>query len=221
MIEKVDTPPLKPDVYPSVLAEDFATRYTEGRDSWTAEPAMQHAVRNLVLALGDHPGRHILDVGTGHGRDAAELLRAGHRVTGIDLVPSPQWAEVRSAWGDRARFLTTDLLSFPDDVVYDAVLDNGCMHHQHPDLYGAYIGRLWQAVRSGGLLLVSVFGAREAQGATYLSNDRRLCREFTEDELSALFGRHGFTLTTCRSVPRALPGRHYLLATFRRDEVRP
>ncbi|MFD7921576.1 SAM-dependent methyltransferase [Streptomyces sp. NPDC059740] len=219
MIEKVDSPPLGPNVYPSALAEDFATRYAEGRDSWTGEPAMQHAVQDLIGVLADRPGQHVLDVGTGHGRDALVLLRAGHRVTGIDLLRSPQWDEVSAAGEDRARFLTTDLLNLPEDTVYDAVLDNGCMHHQHPDLYGAYIERLWRVLRPGGTLLVSVFGAREAQGATYLSNDRRLCREFTEAELGDVFGQHGFTLSSCRSVPRDLPGRHYLLATFSRDEA--
>src|SRR5262245_56371494 len=52
------------------------------------------------LVSGLPGGGHVLDVATGTGLVAAELLRRGYRVTGVDQSPQ-MLAEARRRFGDR------------------------------------------------------------------------------------------------------------------------
>ncbi|MFG2352750.1 SAM-dependent methyltransferase [Streptomyces sp. NPDC048521] len=208
-------PPLDESAYADVLRSDFQDHYVNGRDVWTAEDAMREAPRLLLRALGDRPGAHVLDIGTGHGRDAAILSDAGCRVTGIDLVESPEWAALTARSDGRARFAVCSLSDLDGTAVHDAVLDNGCLHHQHPDGYGRYLGRIRELLRPGGLFTVSVFRSADGPGRLFANGARRLYREFTEEELTELVTAHGFTPVEVRLVPRGTAGLHYLVGTYR------
>ncbi|MEV5376682.1 class I SAM-dependent methyltransferase [Streptomyces nondiastaticus] len=225
-VEQTEATPLDETRYADVLRSDFVDHYAGGRDIWTGEEAMRQAPRLLMDALraragADAPGApeaHVLDIGTGHGRDAAILLAGGHRVTGIDLVASPEWETLTAGHPGRARFLATAALDLPGAAEYDAVLDNGCFHHQHPDAYGTYLRRIHELLRPGGLLTLSVFNATGGKGGLYANAGNRLYREFTEQELTALVGGHGFALVESHQVPRAVGDLTYLVSTFRRAE---
>ncbi|MEU8031666.1 class I SAM-dependent methyltransferase [Streptomyces sp. NPDC049099] len=214
-VSPTPAPPLDETAYADVLRSDFQDHYVNGRDVWTAEEAMREAPRLLLRALGDRADAHILDIGTGHGRDAAVLSAAGCRVTGIDLVESPEWAEITARSQGRARFEVSSLPDLDGTAVYDAVLDNGCLHHQHPDGYGRYLGRIHELLRPGGLFTVSVFQSADGPGRLFANGARRLYREFTEAELTELVTAHGFSPAEVRLVPRGTGGLHYLVGTYR------
>ncbi|GGX87568.1 class I SAM-dependent methyltransferase [Streptomyces hiroshimensis] len=227
-VERTDAAPLDETRYAAVLHSDFRDHYAGGRDVWTDEEAMRQAPRLLMDALRARPGAgagtgpgspaHVLDIGTGHGRDAGLLLAAGHHVTGIDLVASPEWQTLAGRHPGRARFLATAALDLPGTEQYDAVLDNGCFHHQHPGTYGPYLRHVHELLRPGGLLTLSVFHAADGRGGLYANEGSRLYREFTEDELTGLAAGHGFALVDTRRVPRAVGNLTYLVSTFRRTE---
>ncbi|QLE75362.1 class I SAM-dependent methyltransferase [Streptomyces rectiverticillatus] len=226
-VERTEAAPLDEALYAAVLHSDFRDHYARGRDVWTGEEAMRQAPRLLMDALRHRTGAagpaHVLDIGAGRGRDAGLLLAAGHRVTGIDLVVSPEWETLTRRHPGRARFLATAALDLPGTAQYDAVLDNGCFHHQHPGAYGPYLRRVRELLRPGGLLTLSVFHAADGRGGLYANEGSRLYREFTEDELTALAAGHGFALVGMRQVPRAVGDLTYLVSTFRRagDRFRP
>ncbi|MGK5727959.1 SAM-dependent methyltransferase [Streptomyces sp. URMC 124] len=226
-VERTDAVPLDEALYAAVLHSDFRDHYAGGRDVWTGEEAMRRAPRLLMDALRTRAGTgapaDVLDIGTGHGRDAGLLLAAGHRVTGIDLVVSPQWETLTRLHPGRVRFFATAALDLPGTALYDAVLDNGCFHHQHPATYGPYLRRVHALLRPGGLLTLSVFHAADGRGGLYANEGSRLYREFTEDELTALVAGHGFAPVATHRVPRAIGGLAYLVSTFRRagDGGRP
>ncbi|MFF7652270.1 SAM-dependent methyltransferase [Streptomyces sp. NPDC007983] len=220
-IAPAQAPPPDRSAYHAVLHSDFQGHYADGRDVWTAERAMRETPLLLIRALGDTgPGHvaHVLDVGTGHGRDAAILLDHGHRVTGIDIVTSSEWPAVTADRSDRARFLTTSVMELAGSAEYDAVLDNGCLHHQHPDDYPAYLGRIRALLRPGGLYTVSVFQSADERGRLFVNGASRLYQEFTTGELTALVTGHGFALVATHLVPRTTPGLNYLVGTFRSTE---
>ncbi|MGK5544580.1 class I SAM-dependent methyltransferase [Streptomyces sp. URMC 127] len=222
-VEQTEATPLDEARYADVLRTDFVEHYAGGRDIWTGEEAMRQAPRLLMDALRARAGAdaaqaHVLDIGTGHGRDAGILLAGGHRVTGIDLVASPEWETLTAQHPGRARFLATAALDLPGAAEYDAVLDNGCFHHQHPDAYGPYLRRIRELLRPGGLLTLSVFNATGGKGGLYANAGNRLYREFTEQELTELVGGYGFALVASQQVPRAVGDLTYLVSTFRRTE---
>ncbi|MGA5352157.1 SAM-dependent methyltransferase [Streptomyces thermodiastaticus] len=209
------TPSVDASAYTDVLRSDFHEHYAHGRDVWTAEKAMREAPRLLLRALGGRADAHVLDIGAGHGRDAALLHAAGCRVTGIDLVESPEWAALTARSDGRMRFLVCSLTDLDGTAVHDAVLDNGCLHHQHPDTYGRYLRRVRELLRPGGLFTVSVFRSENGPGRLFANEAQRLYREFTEEELTGLVAKHGFTPVDVHTVPRGTPGLHYLVGTFR------
>jgi SAM-dependent methyltransferase len=202
--------------YQDVLRNDFSSHYRTGGDVWTEEIAMSATPQALLNALEAGHCAHVCDVGAGRGRDTELLLAQGHRVTAIDLVASPEWKRLASIWGDRVRFLELGLLDVPGQAAFDAVLDNGCLHHQHPTQYNRYLRRVNELLRTGGLFAVSVFRATRAPGQLYANSGNRLYREFTEQELNELVEREGFLAVDAIRVPRHLPDLCYLVAIYRK-----
>lgn len=199
--------------YRSVLDRSFTARYQRSGDSWTDEPAMRRVLEVVLPGLA--ADSRVLDVGAGRGRDTEALLTAGHRVSAVDLVTVPEWDEIASRWGERVRFHVGNVVEVNPGGEFDAVLDNGCLHHQHPDDYLTYLGVLRGALHPGGQLAVSFFvlEPEAAKGVLHTEEDGRLAREFTELEATALIASAGFTVTGQWRIPRRRPQRAYLVVT--------
>ena len=88
--------------------------------------------RLLVAALDPHAGRRILDVGTGTGRAAIGLAKAGATVVGIDASEEMLAVARRRAAdaGVRAEFMAGDAhaLAFPD-ASFDAAVSLRVLMH--------------------------------------------------------------------------------------------
>ena len=117
------------------------------------------------------PGARVLDVGCGPGLQAAAMIRAGHRVTGID--PTPDFVTEALHNGVDAR------LGSVEDVMavaeYDAVHASfSLLHCPRADIPG-HIARLARALRPGGVLFLGMkLGTGEGRDAlgrfyTYVS----------------------------------------------------
>ena len=113
--------------------------------------------RFLVSRLPQEPqeGGHVLDVATGTGMVAAELLRCGFDVTGVDQ--SPEMLAIA-----RRRFHAVDLvqasaeaLPFPDDS-FDHLTFTYLM--RYVDDPGATLAELARVVRPGGVVASLEFG---------------------------------------------------------------
>jgi len=70
---------------------------------------------------------HILEVGCGKGRLAQELMRAGYRVTAIDLNPEA----VEIARRNDVAAEVADICDFGSTEKFDAVLFTHSLHHVH------------------------------------------------------------------------------------------
>ncbi len=194
--------------YNTVIGRCFEDRYASARDFWSREQAMDLASELLLKSLTGE--QHILDIGAGNGRDVIKFLQAGHRVTGVDLVANTTWPNLQQQWGDRVRWVAAPFPDAPLRGPFQVIHDNGCFHHQHPDCYGRYLGRIKELLTPDGLVYLNVFAPEpsEARGALHQLEDGRLSRVFTPEEISALLHRHGFQVTRTRLIERRLEGRY-------------
>lgn len=211
----IDVPPPS-EGYQDVLGSSFKASYNTADDVWSDEPAMRKVLPLLLEHL--RPDSHVLDVGAGRGRDTLQMLQAGHRVDALDLATTPDWMALTARWSERLSFIEGELLTVQLERLYDAALDNGCLHHQHPESYEAYLRKLWQCTLRDAVLVVSFFTPSDAAsaGTLWLQHDGRLTRDFTETEARTLLQTTGWEVEQTVVVPRQSGAHHYLVVVARR-----
>jgi len=111
--------------------------------------------RFLVSRLPRDRG-HVLDVATGTGLVAAELLRRGFRVTGLDQSPE-MLAVARRRFGDRVHFVGASAEAIPlPDHSFDHVTFTYLL--RYVDDPGATLGEIARVVRREGVAVSLEFG---------------------------------------------------------------
>jgi len=122
-----------------------------------------------VLSLGQDPrwrrflvsrlprdGRHVLDVATGTGLVAAELVRRGFHVTGLDQSPG-MLAVARRRFGDRVELVEASAESLPfSDGSFDHLTFTYLL--RYVDDPAATLRELARVVRPGGTVAALEFG---------------------------------------------------------------
>jgi cyclopropane fatty-acyl-phospholipid synthase-like methyltransferase len=134
-------------------------------------------------------------------------------VSATDLFRLPDWDTVERRWGEQVTFFEGDISQLPGEGTFDAVVDNGVLHHQDLSRYDDYLAAVHRQLRPGGLLALSLFStAREnPEGRLNRADDGRLSRWFTESEARQMLAASGFGTVTVRRVERQLAGLAYLL----------
>ena len=112
--------------------------------------------RQLLVSRLPADGGRVLDVATGTGLVAAELLRRGFRVTGVDQSPE-MLAGARRRFGDRVELVESPAESLP---FADAAFDHLTVTYllRYVDDPGATLVELARVVRPGGVVASLEFG---------------------------------------------------------------
>ncbi|MBO4206394.1 methyltransferase domain-containing protein [Micromonospora echinofusca] len=149
-----------------------ANLLTDNPELYEAQfPDPQHAAATFVddlvrrFAPQTGPGRRLLDVGCGTGRDAGHLARIGYAATGLDT--SARMLEHARRHHRQARFVAADMRDFDLGTRFDVVtcLDSALLYcHRNADLT-AFLGRCHAHLVPGGLLV-----AEMRNGAYFLGN---------------------------------------------------
>ena len=112
--------------------------------------------RRFLVSRLPPPPAYVLDVATGTGLVAAELLRRGFRVTGLDQS-AEMLAVARARFGDRVELVeaSAEMLPFAagtfDHLTFTYLL-------RYVDNPGATLAELARAVRPGGIVASLEFG---------------------------------------------------------------
>ena len=131
-----------------------------------------------LLSLGQDPrwrrflvsrlprGGHVLDVATGTGLVAAELLRHGFRVTGVDQS-GEMLTRARSRFDGRVELVEARAESLPfEDASFDHLTFTYLL--RYVDDPAATIGELARVVRPGGTMAMLDFGVPQSRVARAL-----------------------------------------------------
>jgi SAM-dependent methyltransferase len=106
--------------------------------------------------LGDlAPGAQILELGCGGGRDAAEMIRLGYRVTPTDGSPAMA-AQAERRLGLPVRVMTFEALEA--EAEYDAVWASASLLHARAAALPDIFARIRRALRPGGRLCAGFKG---------------------------------------------------------------
>ena len=112
--------------------------------------------RRFLVSRLPRDGGHVLDVATGTGLVAAELLRRGFRVTGLDQSPG-MLARARARFGDRVELVEASADSLPfGDASFDHLTFTYLL--RYVDDPGATLAELARVVRPGGVVAMLEFG---------------------------------------------------------------
>jgi len=114
-------------------------------------------LQRLVEFAGFPTGSLVLDAGCGPGLVCEALLRAGHRVIGVDLsLEMIERARRRcQPWSDRSEFHQLSLFDAALDGLapFDGALSRYVVHHVVQPL--AFVARQVQLLRPGGTLVIN------------------------------------------------------------------
>jgi SAM-dependent methyltransferase len=177
-------------------SDAYARRFAGAVGSFFLE---RQAAAVLEL-LRPWPGARVLDVGGGHGQATGPLVEAGYAVTVLGSDPTCE-ARIREWTGaGRARFVAADLLEpgLPERS-FDVVLSLRLLPHAHRvDALVATLARLarfavvvdYPTRRSVNAVSGLLFSLKRG-----VEGDTRPFRVFSDREVEAAFGAHGYTPT--------------------------
>jgi SAM-dependent methyltransferase len=135
----------------------FDAQWWEDRYQSSAAGSAGRPSSQLVAEVADMSPGTVLEAGCGTGADAVWLASQGWEVTAVDISPTAvQHAQTLAARYEpdptaRISWLVADLTDWQPPQRYDLVASL----YVHPDMpFGDFVGRLAQAVASGGTLLI-------------------------------------------------------------------
>lgn len=171
--------------YQDCLANSFDSWYRESRDVWSPEREMRDFIHFVLDARQLPTDSRVLDIGAGRGADTTFLLEHSYQVSAIDLCRLTDWDVIEERYGESVKFVQGDFIEWaaPDNS-FALVVDNGCFHHQHPNVLNMYLEKIFRLLEPGGVFAANVFfDPCVADFRTLVLSDGRLVHVFDAESL--------------------------------------
>jgi SAM-dependent methyltransferase len=189
--------------------DEFHADHTRPIPFFTDSPdeSLAEWLENGLLAPGGiTPGR-VLELGCGHGRNAAYLAGLGCDVDAVDFS-ARAIERARERPRPAAGSVTYQCCSIFDaqltEGAYDLVYDSGCLHHIAPHRRRDYVELVTRALRPGGQYGLVCFRPEGGSGYTDQQVYERASLGgglgYTEDRLRALWDAPPFTVRVLRPM---------------------
>ena len=143
--------------YPNIVENpidntDYWNRYYHNRVCSTQPSPFARYVATLV-----EPGRTLVDLGCGNGRDSLYFAQQGLQVVGIDLSPTAIEL-LRAQQAPNAQFLCGDFITNPAHTPgrYDYAYSRFTIHAINPKQETMLLQSMYRALKPGGKLLIEV-----------------------------------------------------------------
>jgi len=147
------------------------------------------------------PVGKILEVGSGGGRDAKELIAFGYEYTGTDI--SSNFVEVARRKNPGATFLVQSVydLEFSEDAQFDGFWASAVLLHIPKTKIGKALQRIRKCVKGGGIGFISLKqGEGERLEADSLKNGR-FFSYYTGKEFHEVLLKNGFEVVQMKVHP--------------------
>jgi SAM-dependent methyltransferase len=135
-----------------------------------------------------HKGDHVLEVGSGTGRDAAYIEAQGYTVFRTDAAQN--FVDYMARAGHQAKQL--DIINETLDQTFDAALANGVFLHFDDEDFAKAMGNIRTMLKPGGVFALSLHKGA-FRGISDYKHSARYFREWTKQELDPLITELGFT----------------------------
>lgn len=144
------------------VEQEWEDRYRNDQSGWDRKGINQ--VLHAWFARMPAPGRRVLIPGCGNGYEVIELARMGFDVTGVDIAPTPiaRMQRELEIEGLQAEVIQADMFDYTPTTPFDAIYEQTSLCAINPEQRKAYERRLYNWLKSGGLLC-ALFMQTEAE----------------------------------------------------------
>lgn len=154
---------------------------------------------------------HVLELGSGPGRNAIYFAENGCTVDAIDLsITSIEWAKERALKKQvEVNFMHDNLFDVKlKESTYDVIYDSGCFHHIAPHRRKQYIDLVWKTLKPDGHFAITCFVEGGELGGSDITDWEVYRRRnlngglgFTPEKLRSIF--HSFEEVEIRKMRQA------------------
>ena len=170
---------------------DFSNEY----DNVTSGLVLEEEIVRFEKLL---PGKNILEIGCGPGRDAAIFSSRGFQVTGIDITPN--FIKMAKSRVPAGKFFVMDVLDMKfNKGSFDGVWAVASLHHLKRDDFSRAISMACSALKKGGILFLTLkagIGEGFEHSSNY-GNRPRFFTYFSKAELKSVLQACGFEIIDC------------------------
>ena len=185
--------------------EQTMRTYDTSASEWSSKYSSKRFWGEEMDRFGElFPTGKVLEIGSGGGRDAKELIAKGYEYTGTDV--SQGLLEEAKKANPNATFLQQSVydLDFPDDT-FDGFWASAVLLHIPKDRIDEALGRLHSVVRSDGVGFISIIqgeGQKIVEDEPDMVDKRtRLFAYWQDDEFQEALKRNKFEVVETKVRP--------------------
>jgi ubiquinone/menaquinone biosynthesis C-methylase UbiE len=189
---------------------DIEKKTVEGYDRLAEKWAGQHNDKRFWGEEMDRffellPGKKVLEIGSGGGRDAEEIIRNGYDYVGTDV--SNGLLKVARKRNPEEKFINTSIydLDFPDNS-FDGFWASAVFLHIPKSRIGEALTRLRNVVKPGGIGFISLKrGEGEVEEVQTFEDGAKLERLFAyykDSEFSNVLKRNNYDVVESKEVKK-------------------